>query len=418
MRNKSFYPWVVWGLAASFFFCGYFVRVSPNVMAPDLMQAFHITALGLSGLAAFFYYPYVAMQVPVGILVDKFGARRLLIAMSLVTGMSCFIFGSATSFIFAEVGRLLIGFSAAFAFVSSLKLARSWFHQSRFGLLAGLTQALGMLGAAFGAWPVSATVDVIGWRSTMFVMGSAFVVLCFLIFSFVQDTPKGQRKKEASSTSSIPVLSSLYTILRNPQSWYNAIYAGLCFAPTAVFAELWGVTYLTHVQGFSKDLAAVANGFIFLGWGIGGPLLGWISDRMQRRRPVMIVSGIGSGILMSVILYGSDLSVFLLFPALFLFGLFNGGLVVAYAVAAEINPARISGISMSFANMMSVIVGAFLHPVIGWLIDWQAGIRVVGGTAEFVASDFRYAMLLLPISAFLSVIFSLFVRETHCRVVK
>src|SRR3989338_3340653 len=145
-KSYSFYPWVVWALAASFFLFEYVTRVAPSVMANQLMQEFHVYALGLGALSAFFYYPYIVMQVPVGMLVDRFGPRRLLTVMVLMCALSNFIFGIAHNIWMADLGRFLMGFSSAFAFVSCLKLATSWFYPIRFPLLAGITQALGMVG--------------------------------------------------------------------------------------------------------------------------------------------------------------------------------------------------------------------------------------------------------------------------------
>src|SRR5688572_11451641 len=144
MRAKS-YPWIVWGLAAAFFFSEYFARVAPGVMVPDLMRDFKVTALTLGSLSAFFYYAYVGMQVPVGILVDRFGPHRLLTVATVLCSAGCLLFASAQSVSLAEAGRFLMGFGASFAFVGTLKLAAVWFPASQFGLLAGLTQALGML---------------------------------------------------------------------------------------------------------------------------------------------------------------------------------------------------------------------------------------------------------------------------------
>lgn len=174
--KKRYFPWLIWALGAAFFFSEYFARVAPSVMVPELMQSFHVKALSLGALSAFFYYAYVAMQIPVGALVDRYGSHRLLTVAAALCGISCLLFSMAQTLLIAELGRLLMGFSAAFAFVGALKLATVWFPASRFGLLSGLTQALGMAGAAVGEGPISVSVAAIGWRPTMLSMGIFFVV--------------------------------------------------------------------------------------------------------------------------------------------------------------------------------------------------------------------------------------------------
>jgi len=150
-KNKKISnAWLIWGLAAGFFFIEYIARVAPSVMVPDLMSAFSVDATHLGTLSAFMLFAYVAMQIPVGTLVDRFGPHKLLTAMALLCGLACILFSNTHQIIFAELARLLTGISAAFAFVGALKLASTWFPSSRFGLLAGATQALGMLGAFVG----------------------------------------------------------------------------------------------------------------------------------------------------------------------------------------------------------------------------------------------------------------------------
>jgi len=415
--NYGYYAWVVWGLAAAFFFCDYFARVSPSVMVPDLMRAFSVTALGLGNLSAFFYYPYVAMQLPVGLLVDRISVRWLLMAMALLTGFACYIFGAATVIQVAELGRFLLGFGAAFAFVGALKLASMWFSPSRLGLLAGLTQALGMLGANVGEWPVAHAVTSWGWRHTMFVMAAIFAVLAVLIALFVRDHPPGI-DLSLHKQRSHKIWRSLKCVLSNPQSWWNGLYVGLVFAPTAAYAELWGVMHLEHVHHLSHNAAAAANGMIFLGWAIGGPIAGWISDKIRRRRPVMIYSAVLSCIFMSLVLFVPGLSKPTIFVLLFCYGLSNTGVGVSYALAAEINPRWVSGTSMAFANMASVIVGAFFQPIIGWLIDLHAKHKIVAGLPVYSPSDFNVAMFILPLSLVLAIVFAFTVRETYCEVME
>lgn len=416
--NYGAYAWLVWGLAAAFFFSDYFARVSPGVMAPQLMEAFQMSATGFGALSAFFYYPYLGMQIPVGLLVDRFSVRLLLTVMTLLTGIACAIFAVANIFSIAAFGRFLLGFSASFAFVSALKLASVWFDQSRFGMLAGFTQALGMLGAFVGEAPVAYAVAQLGWRETMWVMAIIFFILAVAIAIFIRDYPKNQKNilvQEHRADHSI--WKSLLVVLKSPQSWFNALYAGMVFAPTAAFAELWGVEHLVHTHHLSHSLAAFGNGMIFLGWGIGGPIVGWISDRLERRKPVMLASAILSGIFISIVLFIPNLSSFAIFTFLFLYGVSNTGVAIAYAVASEINPRQVSGASMAFANMMSVIPGAMMQPVIGRLLDYHSGQQIVNNIPVYTASDFNFAMLSLPLALVIAIFLVFFIKETYCRVV-
>ncbi|MCK4609099.1 MAG: MFS transporter, partial [Gammaproteobacteria bacterium] len=189
----------IWLLAAGFFFAEYFARVAPSVMVADLMRDLHVSALSLGSLSAFFYYAYVAMQIPVGTLVDRFGPHRLLTVTAALCGISCILFAHVDSLAAAKAYRFLMGFSAAFAFVGALKLASVWFPASRFGFISGATQALGMLGAAVGEGPVSVLVTHIGWRQSMILIGIILLILALLISIIVRDHPDKERPKNKKS---------------------------------------------------------------------------------------------------------------------------------------------------------------------------------------------------------------------------
>jgi sugar phosphate permease len=411
-----FLPWVVWGLGAASFFFEYFARVAPSVMAPDLMHAFNVDAFALGSLSACFYYTYVSMQVPVGILVDRFGAHRLLTMMCFLCGLGCFLFAGAKSIIIADIARLITGFGASFAFVGSLKLAANWFPANRFGLLAGLTQAVGMFGAAVGQAPMSFVVAHFGWQATMFLIGIILFVLALFIGLIVRDKPPHAVATVHESISSDKnILAGFKRVLKNPQSWWNALYAALMFAPTASMAELWGVTFLVQNYHLSLHLAAAAVSLIFIGWGVGGPLIGWISDRILRRKSIMLFSAAACLIFLSLILYlPSTTSVSVLFVIAFLYGVSNTGVATSYAVASEINPREVAGTSVAFANMASVIVGAAFQPIIGWLLDLNWDGQMQNGAPFYSMHAFHIAFLQLPICVALAFVAALFVKETYC----
>lgn len=412
LQSRS-YPWLIWGLAASAFFIEYFARVAPGVMIDSLMRDFKVQALALGSLSAFFYYAYVGMQIPVGILIDRFSLRWLLTGMILICATGCFIFSFSTQIHVAALARLMMGFGAAFAFVSALKVASVWFPPHQFGLLAGLTQAIGMLGAAIGQMPMAYLVAHFGWRSTLCLIASIMVVLAVVIAIVVRDraAPHTPTKKNLMHSP----WSGLVAVLKNPQSWWNALFAGLLYAPTAALAELWGVKFFRQAYHLSNEIAAMAVGLIFIGWAIGGPLTGWISDRIQRRKIILVLSALLSFLIASTVLMVPNLPLALLFSLLFLYGLANTGVATAYAVAAEINPHAVSGTSVAFSNMASVLVGAGFQPLIGWLLQKNWDGLIVNGLPVYSTTDFHWALLVLLSSLLLAVFVACGIKETYCQ---
>ena len=413
--QHPYYPWLIWGLAASAFFIEYFARVAPGVMIDSLMRDFKVQALALGSLSAFFYYTYVGMQIPVGILVDRFSLRWLLTSMIFICGLGCLIFASTTHLGVAALARLMMGFGAAFAFVSALKVASVWFPAQQFGLLAGLTQAIGMLGAAVGQMPMAYLVVHLGWRETLFLIAGLMILLSATVAILVRDRVKPVTLVIAKKSLMHSPCSGLVKVLKNPQSWWNALFAGLLFAPTAALAELWGVKFFRQTYHLSNEIAAMGIGLIFIGWTLGGPLTGCISDRIKRRKVILILSACFSLLFASLFIMLPHLPLGILFSLLFLYGLANTGVATAYAVASEINPQAIAGTSVAFANMASVIIGAGFQPLIGWLLEKKWDGSLVDGLAFYSNADFRSALSILLLSLLLAVLVACGIKETYCQ---
>ncbi|MCR9191246.1 MAG: MFS transporter [Gammaproteobacteria bacterium] len=413
-KYKQSHAWFVWGLAATFFFADYLARVAPAVMHRDLQIAFGMNEVGFTTLTAFFYIPYIAMQLPVGLMVDRINIRYLLTVMSLITALGCYIFALSHGLATASFARLLIGFSAAFAFVSALRLATSWFPPAKLGLLAGLTQALGMLGACAGQAPLSFLVTSVGWRQSMSIVSIIFIVLAALLFLYVQDSPGVVTKKLKRNTeTSLPLWKSLQSVLSTRQVWLNALYAGFLYAPTTVIGESMGPAYLAYGRGFTVHYAAFAVGLIFIGWVVGGPLFGYISDKVGRRKPLMVFSGLCGAVLTSLFVFYPTLSPWFSCLIFFFYGVTNSGVAVAYAVSTELVGRTVIGTALAFTNMLSIFIGAGLQPLVGYLVDHHAGVR--GYHVELLQlSDFQAGLWLLPIFSLMACLTALSIKETHC----
>lgn len=415
-KHHLSFGWLVWGLAAAFYFSDYLARVAPGVMHRYLQIDFGINEVGFGILTASFYVPYIMMQIPVGLTVDRLSIRDLLTLMSLITAFGCCVFGLADGLMMASIGRMLIGFSAAFAFVCALRLATSWFPPTMLGLLSGLTQALGMLGAAAGEAPVSFLVAQVGWRHSMLIIAFLFIALAGLLYQFVQDRPK-ERKHEVHPINRISIFDSLKIILSSSQTWLNAMYAGFLFGPTAVIGEAIGPAYLQFGRGLGAHAAAFATGLIFIGWGISGPITGWLSDRIGLRKPLMIISALLSLIFTTLFVFLPNMSQTTAYLLFFAFGLTNTGVALSYAVSTELHERSVVGTSIAFTNMTSIFVGALLQPFVGWLVDLVAGSRAYN-LETVLLSDFQAGLKVLPLCSLVALVLSFTIKETYCKRVK
>ncbi len=409
-------PWIVWGAAALFFFYEYLQRVAPSVMVPDLMRAFHIEGAAIGELGAFYYYAYAVLQIPVGVLADRYGPKRPLVMAALLCAGGSLLFAAAQSLGTAELGRLLIGAGSGFAFVCCLRLAANWFPESHFGLLVGLTNMLGMVGAISGEAPLAVMVHRFEWRGTFYFLAALAILLAVLILLIVRDHPGPKTRIQGFQEGNWPKLfSDLKVVLKNPHSWFNGIYAGCINAPLAAFGALWGVSFMSEVYGLHAEAAAASISILFVGCMLGSIFFGWISDFTGKRKPPMILSGLFSLAILLMILYIVNIPLFLANALLFALGFAAQGPVIAYAAGREVNPSAAAGISSGLINTLLIGLGAASQALVGWLLElhWTGSMK--GNEPIYAAGDFRFAMSCLIVLLAIGIIAGFLIRETHCR---
>lgn len=411
MTQWAIYPWLVWSISAAFFFVMYTARVAPSIIQDQLMFDFHIRASDFGALEGYFYIAYLMMQLPVGGLVDRLGAHRLVMFATTLFAIACFMFASTEQLYMVKIARFIMGFAGSFAFICTFKLAMLWFPPSMLGLLAGLTQCSGMLGAGFGQGPLSYVATFFGWRGLLFSIGVMMLLLAISSMLLMRAPPKD---KQMPPENWAELWEGLLQVLKNPQSWLNALFAGFIFMPTLAFGEAWGTPYLVQVKGLSIHEAGIADSLLFAGWVIGGVLVGSISDQIQRRKPLFYISALFSALFLFLVIFMEHISFHLCCTLLFLYGLFNTGLITCYAVSGEINHPKVSGVSVSFCNFLSVFIGALWIPVIGYLFDFY-GSKVINGVHIYPKEAYQQVFMSFPFLLIFSAVIALFIHETHCR---
>jgi MFS family permease len=412
---------MVWSLGALLYLMGFFQRVAPAVMTDELMIDFGIGAAGLGNLSAVYFYSYVAMQVPTGLLADRWGPRRLLAVGAFVAGLGTLLFALAHGILWAGTGRLLIGGSVAVAFVGLLKVAGNWFPPRNFALVSGMALFTGIVGAVFAGPPLRLLMNWYSWRSI--IAGSAFVTLsiCVGIWLFVRDTPreKGyadfQHPGNPGLRNTQPgIFESIGEVFRYPNTALLCLIPGGIVGCVLTFSGLWGVPYLATHHQLTITGASFLSSALMVAWAVGGPMFGWLSDRLGRRKPLYLL---GCGLSLAgwgVIIFSDNLPLPLLAGLLVLTGFCSGCMIIGFAYAKESVPLNLAGTVSGVMNMGVMMGPMILQPTVGWILDnnWEgtavAGVRVY----QLAAYQAGFSLMLAWLA--LGFVLLFFTRETGC----
>lgn len=406
------FGWFLFGLTALFYCYEYLLRIGPSVMSTELMQYYGLNALAFGNLFAVYYYIYTPMQIPVGVLLDRFGSRFLLTFATLICALGTFVFACSHHLWIAQAGRLMVGLGSAFAFVGVLKVASIWLPPDRFGMIAGLTTSLGMIGAVFGDNVMAALVKEIGWQWTMYGSAIFGLILTAIIWANVRNGHPSKKHMSAEVTLKI-LFANIFTLLKKPQMWLIAFIGGVLYTSLSVFAELWSVPYLQQAKGFTPQMAAALTSTIFLGWAVGGPIVGWISDSLNNRRMPIFIGSILGAISIAALIYLDGLSPWSIGTLLFFFGVFSSAENITFVIAKESTSPALTGSAVALTNMFVMLAGTILQPMVGYMLDLTWDGNVVDGIHHYSNSSFQYALLVLPATYLLSGGLSLFLRKSY-----
>ncbi len=424
-RIARLLPWIICGLAAGFYCYEYLLRITPGLMVEHLQVAFSKNGMPLDAtqvghLSAYYYYAYTPMQLPVGLMMDRYGPRNILTIAVLSCAIGTLIFASTHNPSIAAAGRFLIGFGSSFAFVGVLKLATTWLPADRFAFVSGLTTTLGMIGAMFGGTYLSALITDLGWRETLYYSSYVGFILFPIIWFIVRDAPSGETASVDPRTVKVLSYAQLFRdilfAMRNKQIWINGVIGCLIMAPTVVFAELWGVSYLKTVQSLTNEQSTRAVSLIFLGWAIGGPLVGFISDRMKKRKPLLWLGSFIVTILLFLVIFYPELTYLQVSVLLFAIGFFSSVEIICFAIGRENCQLRLAGTVVAITNFI-VVCGFFFQELVGVLLDraWNSDRLMIDAMKVYSADNYRAAMFILPILTLVAFFLCFLLKETNCQ---
>ncbi len=399
-----------WLLVAVYYFYQYALRSAPSVMIPQLSEAFGVSALGVSAIVGMFYYGYSPFSLVAGASLDRFGAKKIIPIGAALVGVGALMF-SVSNVTVANIGRLLQGAGGAFALIGAAYLITKNFPATVAASFIGVTQMFGMAGGSAGQFLVGPIIkNGVSWDRFWIYCGILGLIIGAILFVLLP----GEPEKSATSGQGgfAKLLGSLGKVFRNPQSLLCGFISGLLFIPTTILGMTWGVRFLQEARGREFEAAVVLAATVPIGWMIGCPLLGFISDRLGRRKPVIFAGTIMLFGVVTWVLFGNP--EILRGPAVgILMGIGSGAAMIPYTVIKEANAPDLGGTATGVVNFLNFTFSALLGPVFG--------ARMVGFPAESEAAALAhyqaaFAPLLYGIIAVL--ILTFFLKETGSAVRK
>ncbi len=394
--------WTLFAICTSLFLISLFYRASNAIIAPDLSRDLHLEPQDLGLLGAAFFYAFALIQLPLGPILDRVGAKTTMLFLNIVGVCGTLIFASTVSLEGGVLGRALLGVGMAANFMGTLKLLTYWFEPNKFAFLSGLVLAMGTLGSLSATTPLALMVQSLGWRGSFYALAGINLLLIICLFLFVQDRPSGKQtliKKSPNRATSLTLTVSLKRLFSSLSFWAISFSLFLRYGSFASIQALWAGPFLIEYLGFSHVAAGNLLLMISIAFILGSPTGGMLSDRVfkSRKRIVIIASCITAVTVFVLSKWQGTFHPILLGGLFFVFGFFASFNQVSYAHIKELMPEEMSGTAMASINFFTMLgAGVFIHGL-GGVIKYISGDLTQNGTA------YSTAFLICSMALFVSV---------------
>ena len=412
--------WYFFGIVSLSYLMVYFHRVAPAVVSDLLMAEFNLSGAVLGNLAATYFYVYTLMQLPAGVLADGVGAKKTIFWGMMISGVGSLIFAASSILSFAFLGRILIGFGVSVIFVSMLKIVTEWFPEKQFGTLSGTALFIGNSGAILAATPLAYLVSLWGWRVSFSLVGVVGIFAGILTLLLVKDRPSDLNLPSPNETSKSSVgmgvkdvIHGLGTVMKNSSSWPPfAVFFGI-YGSLMAFQGVWGLPFLVQQYGMERFEASSNLLIIAVGLVIGCPVIGYISDRIGKRKLPLLTSSLMYALCWVAMLAwpGGKPAPFVLPFLLFAMGFFASGFILLWGCAKEVNPIELSGCAIGLANMGGFFGAAIVQPLFGWALDKRWMGLVEEGVRIYPLEAWRFAFLLALVILISTTLIGILIKE-------
>lgn len=411
MQQSRLLPWVVCFTASLFFFYEFIQGNMFASIADNIMRDFHIQADRMTWLSSIYYASNVIFLLFAGFFLDRFSSKKTIMVAMFLCVLSTFVLVEAHSFYLALFCRFVTGIGSAFCFLGPIRIASRWFAPGKMALVTGVIVTIAMTGGLIAQYPLTQLVLQVGWRSALQMVGWLGVAILIMMFCFVKDKPD---HVVLAPRGKMSLLSQAKAAWLNAQTIRASLYTSLMNMAVAVFGAMAGSLYLIQRLGVDKSDAAMVNSMLFLGAILGGPIVGWCSDKLSLRLLPMKIGALTSLAVVLIILYAS-VSLNQMAILFFLLGFFTASQVISYALVAESASPFLTATAVSLVSIMTQ--GGYIVYQNGFsmLLTWYEQPQLLDGVPSYSLSAFQSAALILPLGLGIALIALLGLKETHCR---
>lgn len=402
----------IWLIAALFYLYEFFLRTFIGTVAPEVIHDLHLSISQFAWLGTAYYIAYGLMQIPVGILVDKFGTKITMVIATLMCALATFLFAHTDQYLNAFAGRFLMGLGSSFAFVCLLMIVANWFPRRFFAFFVGMSQFIGTMGPVLAGGPLVELLNQshTSWRIALSEIGAFGIVLAILSALFVRTKPKGKKRRIKFLSKRESILSRLKKLLKNKQAWLIATYSMTTYVSISLIAALWGTEFLED-KGLTQQTAASLISVAWLSFAVACPLLGFLSDISKRRKPWLILCAV-SGFLSTGLIVWLPTPPGWIYTILFCgFGIAASGQNIGFATISEQTQPSIRATAMGLNNGFITFGAALFLMFVSQIIKWEAG-----SSTHISTTVFSSALLSMPIINFIAILLAIFlIKETYCK---
>ena len=412
--------WITVMLGALFYMYQFSVRVSPNAMQDNIILAFSIDAAVFGLIVGCYYIAYSGIQIPLGLLMDRFGPRRFMSGASVLCGLACFLFAFTRNPYIAGMARFMMGLGAACGFLGTLKLGILWIPQQHIAKVIALTMVMGTSGALLGGAPLEMLINKIGWDQAFNFLGIIGLLISLIIYIGVRDTPEKEDIIYEKKSHEKPFVG-LKKVLFLPQAWIISTVGMMMYVPLTLFGDAWSKEFMMRIYSLNeKEALLCSSSMLFLGSAVGSPIFTLFSDYMLSRKIPMIIGAVCALIVHSLICFITGLPLYVMAILFFLAGFFYTSKCLCFASICEIIPDRsIGGVAIGFTNMIVMQTGVLFHPIFGFLLNYSwNGETILNNKTQtmvplYMEDDYRFAFSIIPICIIIAIFLIIMIKETH-----